>query len=68
MWWVPTGNLSYLPLHAAGRDDECVLDRVVSSYTPTVRSLLASGSARRGATTCRSWRSQKRPGFRRCPE
>ncbi|MET7311657.1 CHAT domain-containing protein [Streptomyces sp. NPDC005571] len=35
IWWCPTGPLAGLPLHAAGE----ALDRVVSSYLPTVRSL-----------------------------
>lgn len=43
IWWSPTGALSFLPLHAAGRygllDPESVLDYVVSSYTPTVTAL-----------------------------
>ncbi|MGW1892224.1 CHAT domain-containing protein [Streptomyces sp. NPDC002004] len=47
IWWAPGGLLSVLPLHAAGHhadppdDPRCrtVMDRVVSSYTPTVRSL-----------------------------
>jgi len=43
LWWCPTGLLSLLPLHAAGRHDtgdgHTVLDRVVSSYTPTLRAL-----------------------------
>src|SRR5437660_1448375 len=42
MWWCPTGPLTLLPLHAAGRHDvdgAAVIDRVVSSYTPTVRAL-----------------------------
>jgi hypothetical protein len=40
VWWIPTGPLSVLPLHAATSDTgESVLDRVVSSYTPTVRML-----------------------------
>lgn len=45
MWWVPTGALTALPLHAAGLRDTagaCVLDRVVSSYAPTVRSLVTA--------------------------
>ncbi|MQA84254.1 MAG: CHAT domain-containing protein [Streptosporangiales bacterium] len=33
VWWIPTGPLSVLPVHASA------LDRVVSSYTPTVRAL-----------------------------
>jgi hypothetical protein len=47
IWWCPTGLLSFLPLHAAGYHDTrdapvpaTVLDRVASSYTPTVRILL----------------------------
>lgn len=44
MWWCPTGWLSFLPLHAAGRgapdSGTWVLDRAVSSYTPTVRALV----------------------------
>ncbi|MEU6985216.1 CHAT domain-containing protein [Streptomyces sp. NPDC046324] len=49
LWWCPTGWLALLPLHAAGRPDsgsrsgsgagESVMDRVVSSYTPTLRAL-----------------------------
>jgi len=42
IWWCPVGVLGYLPLHAAGHHDDpsrTVLDRVVSSYTPTVRAL-----------------------------
>ncbi|MFK3985617.1 CHAT domain-containing protein [Micromonospora sp. NPDC050397] len=42
VWWSPTGVLAFLPLHAAGHHDRpgcSVLDRVISSYTPTVRAL-----------------------------
>ncbi|MEV6373559.1 CHAT domain-containing protein [Micromonospora musae] len=41
VWWCPTGPLTLLPLHAASSTDgrETALDRVVSSYTPTVRAL-----------------------------
>jgi tetratricopeptide (TPR) repeat protein len=41
VWWSPTGPLTALPLHAAGYHDggPTVLDRVVSSYTPTIRAL-----------------------------
>ncbi|MCX4529289.1 tetratricopeptide repeat protein [Streptomyces sp. NBC_01551] len=48
VWWASGGLLSLLPLHAAGhhtpRDDpghrtRTVLDRVVSSYTPTIGAL-----------------------------
>jgi hypothetical protein len=46
LWWCPSGLLSFLPLHAAGHHatrfdsaPQTVLDRVVSSYTPTLRAL-----------------------------
>lgn len=51
VWWCPVGILAYLPLHAAGHHDDLAddsprrhaprttLDRVVSSYTATVRGL-----------------------------
>jgi len=56
VWWVPTGPLAFLPLHAAGHHrggagGRAVLDRVVSSYAPTVRALARArrGPARRPA-------------------
>jgi hypothetical protein len=47
VWWAPGGLLGLLPLHAAGHHLDqpgehgraTVMDRVVSSYTPTVRAL-----------------------------
>lgn len=50
LWWVPSGPAVFLPLHAAGRfsaaasvphqmPGENVLDRVISSYAPTLRAL-----------------------------
>jgi hypothetical protein len=43
IWWCPTGPLALLPIHAAGHhaenDGRSVLDRAVSSYTPTLRVL-----------------------------
>jgi hypothetical protein len=54
VWWCPSGLLAFLPLHAAGRHDtrfdpdpDTVIDRVISSYTPTIRAL---GHARRPRT------------------
>ena len=47
LWWSPAGPLNFLPLHAAGHHattGASVLDRVVSSYTPTLRALLRSRS------------------------
>ncbi|WP_246269186.1 CHAT domain-containing tetratricopeptide repeat protein [Acrocarpospora macrocephala] len=46
VWWAPGGLLTLLPIHAAGHhragpdpQHRAVLDRVVSSYTPTVTAL-----------------------------
>ncbi|HEX7306992.1 CHAT domain-containing protein, partial [Lentzea sp.] len=42
VWWCPISVMSSLPLHAAGHHDEgphrTVLDRVVSSYTTSMRT------------------------------
>lgn len=44
VWWVPTGILSQFPFHAAGfynlGSTSSALDRVVSSYSSSVKSLL----------------------------
>jgi len=42
LWWVASGLLSILPIHAAGYHERpgCnAIDRVVCSYTPTIASL-----------------------------
>lgn len=45
IWWCPTGVLSHLPIHAAGIYNDplsldcSLMDRVVSSYTSTLRAL-----------------------------
>jgi tetratricopeptide (TPR) repeat protein len=46
LWWCPTGLSGLLPLHCAQQydherlADDGVLDRVASSYTPTLRALI----------------------------
>ncbi len=61
VWWCPTGPLALLPLHTAGDHlgavGETVLDRVVSSYTPTLRALL---EARRPNEVTSAARGQER--------
>lgn len=57
LWWCPTGPLTLLPIHTAGHHGETagdgtphtVLDRVVSSYTPTLRALLEARAVRTAA-------------------
>ncbi|MES4826049.1 CHAT domain-containing protein [Streptomyces anthocyanicus] len=62
IWWCPAGVTAFLPWHASGHHQEggarggtarTVMDRAVSSWTPTVRAL---AHARRlpGAATSRS--------------
>jgi CHAT domain-containing protein/tetratricopeptide (TPR) repeat protein len=45
VWWIPTGALTLLPLHAAGKHEEIgsndtALDRVVSSYSSSIKNLI----------------------------
>jgi tetratricopeptide (TPR) repeat protein len=50
VWWMPIGLVGLLPLHAAGRPRRPgALDRVISSYTSTLRTL-AHGRARPATT------------------
>jgi tetratricopeptide (TPR) repeat protein len=60
VWWCPTGPLAVLPIHAAGHHSrrpaaadpgrtECVLDRVISSYTPTLAALARARQSAPGA-------------------
>ncbi|MFE3188417.1 CHAT domain-containing protein [Nocardia sp. NPDC059240] len=44
VWWIPGGLLGLLPIHAAGyhtggSESRTVMDRVVSSYAPTIAAL-----------------------------
>jgi CHAT domain-containing protein len=49
MWWCVTGELSFLPVHAAGRyhttSAVCASDYLVSSYIPTLHSLTKARDA-----------------------
>ncbi|KAH6619164.1 CHAT domain-containing protein [Chaetomium sp. MPI-SDFR-AT-0129] len=51
IWWIPVGPLSSLPLHAAGyhtrHSGETALDRVMSSYSLSLKSLLAGRRQRK---------------------
>jgi tetratricopeptide (TPR) repeat protein len=57
LWWCPTGPLTVVPLHAAGyherHDGSSTLDRVVSSYTPTLRALSAARTKPRASSAGR---------------
>jgi CHAT domain-containing protein len=43
VWWCVTGELTFLPIHAAGiyggDDQDCASDYVVSSYVPSLSAL-----------------------------
>lgn len=51
IWWIGSGLLNILPIHASGYHDSIpprtVLDRVISSYTPSLKFL--SGARERAA-------------------
>ncbi len=56
LWWCVSGLLSFLPVHVAGhhrtRADAApatVIDRVISSYTPTIRALAHARRSRPAA-------------------
>lgn len=59
MWWLPSTLLNFLPLHAAGDHDEAglmttsAMDMIISSYTPTVRSLQRTRERKPADQTCR---------------
>jgi tetratricopeptide (TPR) repeat protein len=46
IWWIPTGILTRFPLHAAGCHaagfGDTVMDRAMSSYSSSIRTLLAT--------------------------
>lgn len=48
IWWVATGTMTKFPLHAAGRHDDAsaesasVLDRVMSSYSSSIKTIIQS--------------------------
>ncbi|KAL0955452.1 hypothetical protein HGRIS_001694 [Hohenbuehelia grisea] len=42
IWWCPTGMLTVLPFHAAGDGKDFLIDYYISSYTPTLKSLIAA--------------------------
>ena len=53
VWWVASGLLNLLPIHAAGYHDisppQAAIDHVISSYTPTIKALkFAMERLRRG--------------------
>lgn len=58
IWWVPTGKVSQLPFHAAGihkpGHSSSALDRVVSSYSSSIKALMYTqsntGGQRRAGT------------------
>ncbi|KAK6513161.1 hypothetical protein TWF506_009326 [Arthrobotrys conoides] len=57
IWWIATGQLTQLPIHAAGKhfkhSGETVLDRVISSYAVSVKSFIENrqGAAERSYNT-----------------
>lgn len=60
VWWVGSGLLNLLPIHAAGYHEsgsqQNAMDRVISSYTPTIKAL---AYARERSTSVSNLLSQK---------
>ncbi|KAJ8112227.1 hypothetical protein OPT61_g5355 [Boeremia exigua] len=56
VWWIPTGPLNNFPIHAAGfhieENSESALDRVMSSYSPSVKSLIAGRAHSLQVSSC----------------
>ena len=50
VWWIPTGPLSKFPIHAAGYHSKdstrTVLDRVMSSYSSSIKAIIHGRSRR----------------------
>jgi hypothetical protein len=69
LWWCPTGPLSFLPLHASGRGDAAVINRVISSYTDRPRPAAppAGGTATRRTLVRSLWQCHTPRAHRICP-
>ncbi|KAJ7203815.1 CHAT domain-containing protein [Mycena pura] len=67
IWWCPTGSLSFLPIHAAGIYEQghrdCISDYVISSYTPTLNTLLDPPTDRPSSFKMTAVSQSKRPKF-----
>ncbi|KAI4915315.1 hypothetical protein J4E85_010440 [Alternaria conjuncta] len=46
LWWVPSGPLCSLPIHAAGNytknSSSILMDKVISSYSPSIKAMIYS--------------------------
>jgi CHAT domain-containing protein len=55
VWWIPTGLLQTLPLHAAGyhtrQTGETVIDRVMSSYSSSLEAIIRGRRSNRELST-----------------
>jgi hypothetical protein len=76
VWWVGNGLLNVIPIHAAGYHDDAsnrtALDRVISSYTPTVKSLTYVWKLHERVASLKTQRAMllsmaKTPGLRDLP-
>ncbi|KAI5458933.1 glycosyl hydrolase family 61-domain-containing protein [Mariannaea sp. PMI_226] len=80
IWWIPTGRLSKFPIHAAGYHHKgmgkTVLDRTISSYSSSIKTLIHTHRRRFDSTSAISPRStpkalliamEKTPGYASLP-
>ncbi|EDR09678.1 uncharacterized protein LACBIDRAFT_319008 [Laccaria bicolor S238N-H82] len=54
IWWCPSGPFAFLPLHAAGsynKNEDCIRNYFISSYTPTLSALLSTSTSTSSSET-----------------
>jgi hypothetical protein len=54
IYWVASGFLALMPLHAAGDDIDFAMNHVVSTYIPTLKALQLSQSLRQNEMTTKT--------------
>ncbi|KAK8016718.1 hypothetical protein PG993_014907 [Apiospora rasikravindrae] len=71
VWWIPTGLLTKFPLHAAGFHDihtsDSVMDRVMSSYSSSISSIIEGRQRQRPLSTSSLQKSAILVGMERTP-
>ena len=52
IWWIPTDDLCLVPIHAAGIPGKAtVMDRVISSYIPSIKTLAYARARHQNSTS-----------------
>ncbi|KAL2845203.1 CHAT domain-containing protein [Aspergillus pseudoustus] len=61
IWWILTGPLSHLPIHAAGQHTaaglgKTVMDRVMSSYSSSIKALIRGRQQQKVEVSSQEWK------------